>query len=235
MKDAIKKRNTEVERHPIITPRRKSALTCGPSDFSINTPMTVAYTGNGVSRPLKRGPNIDAVPVISKTNPVAAIIRAGISHLADFLEILPKAPEGNIRQINTRKATTPTRDKTLGIETKFSINVIVKKITQHPIKQDNQPSLKDNQLNTTQDAAREMNPINVPSAAAAAKLVPCSSARKNRIGPEVSGRPRTTPPTEGPHLCATMLIVKMKIGTLISLIARNSHACNIPNTEERSA
>jgi len=235
MKDAIKKRNTEVERHPIITPRRKSALTPGPSDFRINKPMTVAYTGNGVSRPLKCGPNIDAAPVISKTNPVAAIIRAGISHLGDSREKLPEAPEGNIRQINTRKATTPRRDMKLGIETKFSINVIVKKITQHPIKLDTQPSLKDNQLNTIQDAAREINPINVPSAAAAAKLGPCSSARKNRMGPEVSGRPRTTPPTEGPHLCATILIVKMKIGTLISLIARNSQACNIPNTEERCA
>ncbi|MGP8071342.1 MAG: hypothetical protein ACLP5V_15815 [Candidatus Bathyarchaeia archaeon] len=107
MKDPTKKRNTEVERHPIITPRRKSALTRGPSDFSINTLMTVAYTGNGVSRPLKRGPNIDAAPVISRTNPVAAIIRVGISHLAEAREIVPEAPEGNIRQINTRKATTP--------------------------------------------------------------------------------------------------------------------------------
>jgi len=97
MKEAIKKRNTEVVRHPIITPRRKSALTCGPSDRSINKLMTVAYTGNGVSRPLKCGPNIDAAPVISKTNAVAATIRAGISHLADSLEILPEAPEGNIR------------------------------------------------------------------------------------------------------------------------------------------
>jgi hypothetical protein len=235
MKDAIKKRNTEVVRHPIITPRRKSALTPGPSDFRINKPMTVAYTGNGVSRPLKCGPNIDAAPVISKTNPVAAIIRAGISHLGDSREKLPEAPEGNIRQINTRKATTPTRDKTPGNETKFSINVIVKKVTQHPIKQANQPSLKDSQLNTIQDMDREINPISVPSADAAAKLVPCSSARKNRTGPEVSGRPRTTPPTEGPHLCATMLMVKMKIGTLTSLIARNSQACNISNTEERCA
>jgi hypothetical protein len=98
MKDAIKKRNTEVVTHPSITPRRKSALTCGPSDFSINKPMTVAYTGKGVSRPLKRGPNIDAAPVISKTSPVAAIIRAGISHLGTSLEtLLAEALEGNIR------------------------------------------------------------------------------------------------------------------------------------------
>jgi hypothetical protein len=123
----------------------------------------------------------------------------------------------------------------LGIETKFSINVTAKKVTQHPIKQDNQPLLKDNQPNAIQDAAREINPINVASADAAAKVVPCSSARKNRMGPEVSGSPRTTPPTEGPHRCAIMLIVKMKIGTLTSLIARNSQPCNIANTEERCA
>jgi hypothetical protein len=114
MKDAIKKRNTEVVRHPIITPRRKSALTAGPSDFRINKPIIVAYTGNGVSRPLKCGPNIDAAPVISKTNPVAAIIRRGISHLGNSREQLAETPEGNIRQINTRKATTPTKDKTPG-------------------------------------------------------------------------------------------------------------------------
>jgi hypothetical protein len=234
MKDAIKKRNTEVVRHPIITPRRKSALTSGPSDFRINKPIIVAYTGNGVSRPLKCGPNIDAAPVISKTNPVAAIIRRGISHLGNSREQLAETPEGNIRQINTRKATTPTKDKTPGDEIKFSVNVIVKKVTQHPIKLANQPSLKDNQLNTIQDTDREINPINVPSADAAAKLVPCSSARKNRTGPEVNGRPRIMPPIEGPHLCAITLMVKMKIGTLTSLIARNSQACNISNTEERS-
>jgi len=232
MKDEIKKRNTEVVRHPIITPRRKSALASGPSDFRINKPMTVAYTGNGVSRPLRCGPNIDAAPVISKTNPVAAIIRARISHLGDSREIMLVAPEGNIRQINTRKITTPTRDKTPGNETKFSSNVIVKKVAQQPVKQANQPSLKDSQQNTIHDVDSEINPINVPSADAAAKLVPCSSARKNRTGPEVSGRPRTTPPTEGPHLCATMLMVKMKIGTLISLIARDPQACNICKPEE---
>jgi hypothetical protein len=230
MKDAIKKRNTESGKHPIITPRRKSALTPGPSDFKINKPIIIAYTGNGVSRPLKCDPNIDAAPVISKTNPVAAIIRAGISHLGYSRETLSEAPEGNIRQSNTRKATTPTRDKTLGNETKFSINVVVKKVTQHPTKQANHPSLKDTQLNTIQDADREINPINVPSADAAAKLVPCSNARKNRTGPEVSGRPRTTPPTEGPHLRATMLMIKMKTGTLTNLIARNSQTCNIFNT-----
>jgi hypothetical protein len=126
MKEAIKKRNTEFVKHPITKPRRNSALTSGPSDLRINKPMIVAYTGNGVSRPLKRGPNIDAAPVISKTNPVAAIIRAGISHRGYFLEILPEAPEVNILQSKTRKATTTTRDKTLDNGTKFSINVNVK-------------------------------------------------------------------------------------------------------------
>jgi hypothetical protein len=88
--------------------------------------MTVAYTGNGVSRPLKCGPNIDAALVISKTNPVAATMRAGISHLRGLGEELPEVPEGNIRQIKIRNASTPTRVKTLGRETKFSMNVIVK-------------------------------------------------------------------------------------------------------------
>ena len=120
-------------------------------------------------------------------------------------------------------------------ETKYSIDVTAKKVPQHPIKQDNQPLLNDNQPNTIQDAAKEINPINVASADAAAKLVPCSRARKNRMGPEVSGRPRTTPPIEGPHRCAIILIVKMKIGTLTNLIARNSQPCNIANTEERFA
>jgi hypothetical protein len=79
MKDAIRKRNTAVVKHPVMTPRRKSAQALAPSNLRINTPSIVAYAGNGVSSPLKCGPNIVAHSVINKTTVVAAIIRAGIS------------------------------------------------------------------------------------------------------------------------------------------------------------
>src|SRR5215471_17157854 len=42
-------------------------------------------------------------------------------------------------------------------------------------------------------------PASDPAAAAAAKPVPWSSARKKAIGPEVSGSPTSQPPTASPH------------------------------------
>ena len=194
MKDAIRKRNTAVVKHPVMTPRRKSAQALAPSNLRINTPSIVAYAGNGVSSPLKCGPNIVAHSVINKTTVVAAIIRAGISQFGDFRETGATAPEGNSLQIAARKATTTSKDRTGGADTEFNMSATAKYAIQQPTKLLAQLSLKERILKTRQDVEREISPISVPSAAPEAKMVPCSSAKKIKTGPDVRGRPRIKPP-----------------------------------------
>jgi hypothetical protein len=103
------------------------------------------------------------------------------------------------------------------------MNATAKNVKQQATRLAGQPTLNESRLNTRQDAASGTSPISVPSAAPDAKIFPCSRDRKNKIGPDVSGRPRMRPPIECPHLRATVLTTQMKIGTLTNLIARNSH------------
>jgi len=103
------------------------------------------------------------------------------------------------------------------------MNATAKNVMQHATRLVGQLTLKESRLNAMQDVASGISPINVPSAAAEAKRFPCSSDRKNRTGPDVSGSPRIKPPIDWPHLRPTVLTIQMKIGTLTSLIARNVH------------
>jgi hypothetical protein len=58
-------------------------------------------------------------------------------------------------------------------------------------------------------------------------LLPCSRVKKKSTGPDVNGRPKSKPPTEGPHLRATMLTIQMRIGTLTNFIGRIAQVLSI--------
>jgi hypothetical protein len=94
---------------------------------------------------------------------------------------------------------------------------------QHPTKLIRHLNLKESKLYARQELDSEIKPNNVPCAATDAKLLPCSNAKKNRTGPEVSGRPIINPPTDAPHRRVTILTAEMKIGTLTSFSPRNAH------------
>jgi len=59
-----------------------------------------------------------------------------------------------------------------------------------------------------------------PAAAAAAKLVPCSSARNNETGPDVKGRPTSHPLIDGPKRRPMSVAAAMSAGVRTSLRAR---------------
>src|SRR5579872_1920337 len=87
---------------------------------------------------------------------------------------------------------------------------------QPPDKQSSQPKRSVSQQYTTQNADKEITPISVPWAACAAKLVPCSKARKNDTGPDVSGNPTSQPLTVGPNLRPTSVTPPSSNGVRIS-------------------
>jgi hypothetical protein len=150
--------------------------------------------GKRREQPAQMWTNIVAHSVINKTTVVAAIIRAGISQFGDLRETGATAPEGNSLQIAARKATTTSKDRTGGADTEFNMSATAKYAIQQPTKLLAQLSLKERILKTRQDVEREISPISVPSAAPEAKMVPCSSAKKIKTGPDVRGRPRIKPP-----------------------------------------
>src|SRR2546428_13983338 len=72
----------------------------------------------------------------------------------------------------------------------------------------------------TAKAAEAATPPIDPAAAAAAKLVPCSSARKSETGPDVNGRPTSHPLIDGPKRRPTSVATAMSAGVTTSLSAR---------------
>lgn len=73
-----------------------------------------------------------------------------------------------------------------------------------------------------QNAPTAIIPARVPIAALAAKIFPCSSARKTETGPEVSGKPATAPLTAGPQRRPINVSAAMSSGVSKSLIRRMS-------------
>jgi len=53
--------------------------------------------------------------------------------------------------------------------------------------------------------------------ALAPKLKPCSSVKKNRIGPATTGKAPSVPAISEPHFFPTILIRTINSGTVISL------------------
>src|SRR5256885_6576447 len=82
----------------------------------------------------------------------------------------------------------------------------------------------------TADAATP--PID-PAAAAAAKLVPCSSARNNDTGPDVNGRPTSHPLMDGPKRRPTRVATAISAGVRTSLSAKINWAAR-PESHARS-
>jgi hypothetical protein len=62
------------------------------------------------------------------------------------------------------------------------------------------------------------------AAAAAAKVVPCSSARNSETGPEVNGRPTSEALMDGPKRRPTSVATPISAGVRTSLSARISVA-----------
>jgi hypothetical protein len=122
-----------------------------------------------------------------------------------------------------RKMATAMKARARGTRTELNNRVTAKYVMQQPSKLEYQLDLKESQLNTRHDADSEINASKVPSAAPEAKLLPCSTARKKITGPDVNGRPRIKPPTEGPHRWAITLTAQMSAGTLTSLMKSKSH------------
>src|SRR5262249_20682263 len=73
-----------------------------------------------------------------------------------------------------------------------------------------------------QNTACAAAPVIDPTAAAAANLMPASSARKNAIGPDVSGSPTSQPLTPGPQRRPARLTAPISAGVNTSLSARPS-------------
>src|SRR5438552_11730628 len=74
----------------------------------------------------------------------------------------------------------------------------------------------------TQNATSATAPASEPIAAAAANVVPRSSARKNAIGPEVSGNPTSQPLIACPQRRAARLAPPINAGVSTSLSSRVS-------------
>ncbi len=175
------------------------------------TARTPPKIGKGETNPVACGPSFGAIAVSKNTRLVAIPTRRGRSHFGGAKVATPSSTAGfgiahkiiarkkattmNIparpsgrrssNDANTKNAATPARALTIQF-LREAVNVYAK-----------------------QNAPTAINPASVPIAACAAKVFPCSIARKMETGPEVNGRPATAPLTAGPH----RLPIKVKPAT----------------------
>src|SRR5215467_15683043 len=68
-------------------------------------------------------------------------------------------------------------------------------------------------------------PSKLPSAVCDANCAPCSRLRKNKMGPELNGIPRSHPETPGPHLRPARLINAIKTGAR-KILKRSTQNCS---------
>ena len=93
----------------------------------------VAKTGNGESRPLRRGPNADEMPVTNKTSAVANAIRAAISQRGEIDGAVVARPSRTVRsggkasRPSANDASTQAKSGASGGVTCCKANVTTKK------------------------------------------------------------------------------------------------------------
>ena len=137
--------------------------------------------------------------VISRTRTVAENMRAGISHLGG-----ERGAECGVRRgirRNEVAMTTSTKGKLINDGTLMLSSMKVHATqTQKPATTlGNQNVRVAKRVYAKEKTETEIIPIIIACEAVAAKMFPCSSARKNATGPEVRGSPMSQPLIVGPQ------------------------------------
>src|SRR5512146_554340 len=174
----------------------------------------VVNSGKGASRPVNRGPRDGASAVMRTTKAVAITMRNGMSQRGGSASVTSFGSAWRGKALSTRIKTRNTiaHNGTTGSVTCSSTTVqITNPTTAAPSAYghfERQASCEYAAMN----AACEIPPASVPAAELAAKAGPWLNARKNVIGPVVSGKAISQPLMEWPHRRPARLAVPIIAG-----------------------